>query len=475
LQAKWEHDVNKASDRTGNRYLEFPLGADGSFPANEVDRREIVLGEDTTNTCNIAIADVDGDGVEEIATPLTIGDDDCLRLYRGDGTLLWDNTDIQLYHVFYDDPSCPSGGMGHMWHRSKHRHVLTEIADLDGDGELEVVVGDGPIYVLDALTGNVKAMFDLRGRVALWNIVHDPGRGMNIVVACADDAKAGPRVLAIDAAGEELWGVPTPGKGFCDCMHHGDLDGDGRPEIGFSVEEAQEFWVIDCDGCVRWKKNVPDELGDDPHIDDFVIDRILPADRIEGSQLALVTGPNLLDRDGHVLWSREKDLHHAQKILAADLQPGRPGKEVYSVESFRRHAWLFSCDGEKLWEYDNFTRARPGYEYKDERLGPAVGRLTTAGDLIDWSGNGRTEIVQAEMGGVSGDRHNVIPQEAVMRFAHILDGNGNPVSIFPIEDSPMCARAANVTGSATQDVVIVGHVSSRIYIYTKRTVDTCER
>lgn len=389
------------NDRMGNDYLEFPIGTDGLFPENEVERREIVLGEDTTNTCNIAIADIDGDGLDEIATPLTIGEEDCVRLYRGDGHLLWDNTDIRLYHAFYGDSARPPGGIGHMWHRSKHRHVLTEICDFDSDGESEVIVGDGPVYVLDGLTGIVKTMFDLNGRVALWNVVYDAGRNMNMLVACADNRKNGPRAVAIDPDGQEIWSVPTPGKVFCDCMHHGDLDLDGRPEIGFSIEEAKEFWVVNCDGKILWKKKVPEELGDDSHIDDFLIDRILPEERMEGNQLLLVTGPNLLDKNGNIVWSKEERFHHPQKILAANFHPARPGKEVYTVESFRRHAYLLTCDGETIWEYENFTTARPGYEYEDPELGSAIGRLTTAGDLIDWSGNGKTEIVQAESGGLS--------------------------------------------------------------------------
>ena len=460
------------SDRSGNDYLEFPLGTDGSFPESEVIRTEIVLGEDTVNTCNIAIADVDGDGLDEIATPLTIGEDDCVRLYRGDGTLLWDNTDVRLYHAFYDDPARPAGGMGHMWHKSKHRHVLTEITDFENDGKPEVIVGDGPVYVLDALTGDVKSVLDLGGRAALWNVVHDPQRSTNLLIATADHRDKGPRVAALDPAGQEIWALATPGKGFCDCMHHGDLNLDGRPEIGFSVEEVREFWVIDCDGNLLWKKNVTEELGDDPHVDDFLIDRILPEDRIKGNQLLLVTGPNLLDQNGNIIWAREDRMHHAQKVLAANFHPERPGKEVYTVESFRRHAHLLTCDGEPIWEYDNFTRARNGYEYEDPRLGPAIGRLTTAGDLIDWSGNGKVEIVQAEMGGESSSpsrpRRTPIPQESIRRFMHILDRDGKPVSIFPIDDSPMCARAARATASPGEDIVMVGHTNSRIHIFSRQ-------
>jgi len=300
--------------------------------------------------------------------------------------------------------------------------------------------------------------------VALWNTVYDPRRDMRLIVACADDQRKGPRAVAVDPSGKELWSLRTPGKGFCDCMHHGDLDLDGRPEIGFSVEEVKEFWVIDCDGKLLWKKNVPKELGDDAHVDDFLIDRILPGDRGQGSQLLLATGPNLLDQKGKVIWSRRGTLDHAQKVLAADLHPERPGKEVYTVESYRRHAYLLTCDGEILWDYDNFTRTRKAYAHQDPRIASAIGRLTTAGDLIDWSGNGKVEIVQAEMGG----GRKPIPPQAIRRFMHILDRNGKPVTIFPIDDSPMCARAAHVTPSPGDDIVMVGHETSRIYVFSKK-------
>ena len=37
------------SDLAGNDYLVFPSGTDGTFPEDDVARREIVLGEDTTS------------------------------------------------------------------------------------------------------------------------------------------------------------------------------------------------------------------------------------------------------------------------------------------------------------------------------------------------------------------------------------------------------------------------------------------
>ncbi len=471
-----ERIEREMAERYGNSYLEFPQGADGLFPHNQVSRKEIVLGENTTNTCNIALADVDGDGLDEIATPLTLEEDDCVRLYRGNGDLLWNNTDIRLYHAYYNDPDCPPGGIAHLWHRSKHRHVLTEIADIDGDGKPEVIVGDGPVYILDGLTGCIKAVLDLGGRIALWNVVADPARGMSLLICAVDDRKRGPRVTAVDASGDEFWSIPTPGRIFCDCMHHGDLDRDGRPEIGFSVEEEETFWVIDCDGAILWKKHIPSELGDDPHIDDFLIDQILPEDRRAGRQLLLVTGPNLLDCNGNILWSGQDRYHHPQKVLAANLREDFPGKEVYTVESFKRCAHLLTCDGDPIWAYDNFTRTRKPYESATPGFEQSIGRLTTAGSLVDWYGNGRTLIAQTEMGYLPSveeqKRNHPIPPDAMVWFLHLLDGEGRPAVIFPLDDSPMCACACRVTDTPGEDLVVVGHRNSKISIYSAEPVDS---
>jgi hypothetical protein len=235
------------------------------------------------------------------------------------------------------------------------------------------------------------------------------------------------------------------------------------------VEEAQEFWLIDCDGRRLWRKHVPSELGDDPHIDDFLVDQILPVDRLPGKQVLLVTGPNLVDRDGRVIWSARDRFDHAQKVLAADLRPEIPGKEVYTVESFKRRAHLLSCDADAIWTYENFTRVREGVVPPDPHRGQAIGRLTTAGDLVNWSGRGKVEIAQAEMGGadVHGPRVGV-PPHAMRWFLHVIDRAGQPVQIFPIDDSPMCVRSAHVTASPCDDLVVVGHTNSRICIYSRK-------
>ena len=42
----------------------------------------------TSGTCNPAVADVDGDGLDEIAVPFNRGEEDVIALLRGDGSVV---------------------------------------------------------------------------------------------------------------------------------------------------------------------------------------------------------------------------------------------------------------------------------------------------------------------------------------------------------------------------------------------------
>ncbi len=247
--------MNNIKERFNNGYLKAPAGVELVFPGERIHHRVIKLAdEQTINSCNIAVADVDGDGLDEIAIPFNIGEADLVRLYRGDGEMVWENRDIKFYHAWYNDPEKPPFDLVHVWYKSAHRHLLTEIADVDQDGRKEVIVGDGPIYVLDGMTGRIKNTIDLGGLCALWNCIYDAQRGENMIVATVTkphDANDTGCVKAVTAGGTVLWELKTPGDIFVDCMHHGDLNADGRPELGFSMglrEHVAQFWVIDCDG-----------------------------------------------------------------------------------------------------------------------------------------------------------------------------------------------------------------------------------
>jgi len=437
-----------------------PDGADPGLDTSRIRLTEIPMGAENITTCNITLADLDGDGLQEIATVLTAGEEDCVRAYRGSGRLLWENQDVRLYHAYYGDRE-PTSPM-HMWYRSRHRHVLTEAHDWDGDGNLELLVGDGPIYVLNGQTGKTEQTIDLDGSVPMWTVVRDD-RGDPLLVATVDRKDDGGWLVGVRRDGERAWSRPLPGRVFCDCMHAGTLGADDRTAIAFSMDDPQLFRMVDAQGETLWEKSVPGEIGDDRHVDDFLFTRVLP-DANE-NQIASATGSALLDRDGTVLWSLRDVIDHGQAVRAGRFMPSVPGLQMFFAASFDGRVYLVSAKGQVLWTYQNFTRVPR--RFRDN----AVHRLTTAMDRVHWSGPEVDEIVQGEILCL---RKGAELDEAVPLYLTILDGEGRVVERIPYQDDPatgmignMCVRRGRVTGGTTDDIVVVTHVSSKILIYTR--------
>ena len=439
-----------------------PDGANPRLDTSRIRLTEIPMGRENITTCNITLADLDGDGLQEIATVLTAGEEDCVRAYRGSGELLWENQDVQLYHACYGDGERNS--VPHMWYRSRHRHVLTEAHDWDGDGELKLLVGDGPIYILDGRTGRIEQTLDLKGSVPLWTVATDDA-GSPLLVATVNRKDEGGWLVGVRRDGGIAWSRRLPGQDFCDCMHAGTLGPDDRTVIGFSMDDPQLFRVVDVRGETLWERSVPAEIGDDRHVDDFRFARILPG--ADENQIASATGATLLAGDGTVLWSLRDVIDHGQAVRAGRFMPFVPGLQLYFAASFDGRAYLASAGGRVLWTYQNFTRVRP--EFKDM----LCHRLTTAMDCVHWSDSGAEEIVQGEI--VYMSKHAVLDDEVTLHLT-ILDGDGQVVERIPYQDEPptdvgfignMCVRRGRVSGGTTDDIVVVTHNSSKILIYSR--------
>lgn len=427
----------------------------------ELTVREVPLGDGLISSCNPALGDVDGDGRDEIAIPITQGEDDSVRLYRADGSLAWANPDVRFYHAYYNDPKPMP--VAHMWYRSRHRHLLTEIVDFDGDGKPEVLVGDGPIYVLNVADGQVKTTIDLGGSVPLWTVVQFRD-GRRELVATVDGGSAdSSAVVGAGPDGRPKWRVPTPGREFCDCIRWGDLLGDGNPVVGFSISDAKQFRIMDCHTRSYWLKSVPEAFGEDEHVDDFVIGQILPPGETEGAQIAVAPGPALVDCRGNILWTRRDLLSHSQSIRVADFAPDVPGNQIYTVEKNSRRACLLSCRGEPLWFYNSFSQPVRG-------SGAGI-ILTTASAVVDWAPNGGPAVFQTELGSIGSQAAKT--DGPVTLYLHVIDGSGEPLAIVPYQDAPargfigaMCAKPGRLSDSAFTDVAVITHNSNRLLIYS---------
>ena len=175
-----------------------------------------------------ATGDLDGDGSPEVVAILEDG-----------GAVAWRANGEQMWRAFFPDVEAGTSG-------------AVAIADVDRDGQAEVVIGR---MVIDGLTGRVD-----------W--VGTRGRGINIMgpISCVADVngEGGMEVVAgrtvYLASGEVLWeGRESSGDGFCAIAdlfdESGETGTDGRPEV---IRVADSTLIIHdgATGEVVWERSL---------------------------------------------------------------------------------------------------------------------------------------------------------------------------------------------------------------------------
>ncbi len=228
---------------------------------------------ETTPGCSPAVGDIDGDGIPEI---ITVEDYSVYRetarvlAFDNYGHLKWASDDLTFSYL----PSYSS----------------LSIADIDSDGNPEVVVGntvlrnDGSTFWIGAEACNVVnstvADLDLDGRGEIidgntiydWNgdiLWHDASMGDGFAAVANFDSDPFPEIVQVAAGyvyllegnGDVIWGpIDLPPAGFN--RDHGgpptiaDYDNDGEPEIG--VAGGYRYVVFESDGSVKWTRVTQD-------------------------------------------------------------------------------------------------------------------------------------------------------------------------------------------------------------------------
>ncbi len=228
------------------------IRGDGSGVLWDVD------GYDLWGSGSLAAGDIDGDGIVEIIATSISG---AVLAFEHDGALKWQ--------------SAPTGVGG-------CATIAPAIADMDGDGRPEIVIGNGILDsdgnllglgpkgngdcnsvpadldgdgVMEVVAGNVAYRID--GSV-LWS----NGEGDSSTAIADFDGDGDPEIVAVDPTGTlrlqdhlgtVLWSVTGMGKGPPTIA---DFDGDGEPEIGVAGDSS--YTVLEGDGSVRWWKPTVD-------------------------------------------------------------------------------------------------------------------------------------------------------------------------------------------------------------------------
>ncbi|HIE03323.1 MAG TPA: VCBS repeat-containing protein [Candidatus Latescibacteria bacterium] len=312
-----------------------------------------------------------------------------------------------------------------LWERmvpntDRHSTTALEVADVDGDGEVEVLLGEEPegennVLVL-APGGRVKERVNLPpgykdyggNAIDSFGFADLDGDGFRELVVAVN----GGHLYALDRNLKVIWHMEGLNHTFEHFVQAGDLNCDGVDEIALSSEqgERREFFLISGKGEIIWSKPL-EEIGPDRHVDYVAIDDV----RGKGENYLLTsTGGCLFDAEGNLIWTVREEINHGQWVEVEKVREDIPGKQVLISElwNFRQPCILVSGEGEVLGRFREISPyAYPTHAY-----------------FIDWKGDGKRLIVIGEQPAHA--------EPAVrMYYITLLDPYGEVVLRVPFEDT----------------------------------------
>jgi len=259
-----------------------------------------------------------------------------------------------------------------------HHDVACQIHDWDGDGKPEVILATkGAIIELNGQTGQEKRRIqipeDATDCIAFADLA---GRGRPTNVLVKDRYHD---IYAYDYPGTLLWHVTDPGGYLTAHQPHPiDLDGDGRDEI------AAGYAILNTDGSIRWTFKSAKVDQNRGHLDCL---RLVRRGRnLKDVRLILTlcgaNGIATIDGNGAVIWERTGS--HFESVDIGRVIAERPGLQILvdiDHQPFGRSPlWLLDESGELLGRINtNYARHH---------------------HLLDWTGDGLDEIVNADSGAI---------------------------------------------------------------------------
>jgi len=257
--------------------------------------------------------------------------------------------------------------------RGLHHDVACQIHDWDGDGRPEVIVcTDGFLVELDGASGRERRRLPIPPEATDCLVFADlAGRGRAAEVLVKTRYT---QIWALDYAGKTLWTIQKPG-GYL-TAHQPipvDVDGDGRQEI------MAGYALLNADGSVRWTLPDGGRFKGGGHLD---CGRVLRRGAKAADTVLLLTccshGRLLaVDGNGGILW--EIGGHHFESIDIGKVRADRPGRQLLvdvvptAGKGDQNELWLVGEDGE--W------------------LGRIAAEYTRFHTLADLNGDGLDEIV----------------------------------------------------------------------------------
>jgi rhamnogalacturonan endolyase len=330
----------------------------------------------------IGVADLNGDGaydfvikqpsrgIDPAGRPNTDGLTYKLEAYLNDGTFLW-RKDL--------GPGIEPG----IWYSP------FVVYDFDGDGRAEVAVKTGPkdaresdgrvrkgpewCSILDGMTGAQLARSDWPPRdprLGDYNRINRNQMGMAYLdgkTPCLLVARGTYKLMIVDAYQyhnrklERLWHwegddeTPIIRSQGSHGMHSADVDGDGRDEVVLGSV------VLDDNGTCLWSTGLghPDKCfvtDVDPARPGMEIFYAIEPWHDDGKGVCLVEA-----KTGKIIWSIGERTYHVGDGMVADIDPTLPGLECFATEDPKggsRNRYMFSADGKRLGRREDVPGCR---------------------------------------------------------------------------------------------------------------------
>ena len=224
-----EPDSPTLADLDGQPGAEIIVGSPNGLYAFHHDGSLYWFTDTVKSTWRAAsVANMDADPEPEIVTTGSTGP----SILNHDGSLVWQ------YTLSYPLPPL--------------------LADMNGDGELDILTGDGQnLYLFDGLTDtpvlswtlHFTSSIDARGTPAIADVDGQlPGGDPGPEIALVSNGA----IHLVDADGTLLWSYPT-GEGAPGGVSIADTDGDGEVEIVASAQvDGGRLYVLNADGSLLW-------------------------------------------------------------------------------------------------------------------------------------------------------------------------------------------------------------------------------
>ncbi len=272
-----------------------------------------------------AVGDVNGDAAMEVVTDDDrLGVNQIVALRGTDGTVLW-RTDVDA--LMYSSP---------------------KIGDVDGDGVPEVVVGTdaGTVYVLNGNDGSIDCTFSTGGSVRSTAAL-DSNR---IVIGSLDN-----RVYALDGSCNLVWQYTT-GGGVWSSPVLVDVNGDAVRDVVIGSGDGYVYALNGGSGSLIWRYDLGCYIRSAPVVAD--VDQDMSLDVIAGGTCGNVV--SLRASDGILNWSTTLPyrVYPYGAIGLADLLPSSPGIEIVVVTEpatwSSNHTYLLSSSGSVIVDFAGY-------------------------------------------------------------------------------------------------------------------------